>query len=423
MRWNVVLFILFFCFASLPALADIAAIHADALPQETAVLAALDDARQLEPYGAGYTPEWKYPIPKKEVADRLEKDLGLLTVALQNHPDNAELALLTGLVADYAYNLDVPDSHEKAVAAFETARKLAPSDIRAPWFHAHLLCQTVETKPGMEKFLSIEATHPLDQLPEAFWQDYMYCATVTSMPAHVLRAASYLDKLHAPQSNVRTLLVDTARKRFDAFDPNKKYDPRDVWQGANDGADTQFTSTMCGVHFSVPATWSVNRLALSNNSCVAYFSTGPYKAVTTSLRPSILLMIQQATAGETLQDHLRKFTKDGTFEPFTPSRCPSKSCLAEKGLQPGMYKVDGDGHGHILVFERDQPEFPGLIFESPLGAPQSNSDEGPKYYRPGQIRQRIPGKLFYLVLVDMAASIEDPAMKDFDLFLQDLTVE
>lgn len=333
------------------------------------------------------------------------------------------MALLAGLVASYAYNLEVPDSHEKAVTALETARKLAPGDIRAPWFHAHLLCQTVETKPGMEEFLAIEMAHPWDQLPESFWRDYMFCATVTSMPAHVLRAASYLDKLDAPQSNMRTFLVDTARKRFEAFDPNKKYDPRDVWQGANDGAVTQFTSTMCGAHFSVPGTWSVNRLDLRNNSCVAYFSTGPYKAVTTSLRPSILLMIQQAAAGETLEDYLRKFTKDGKFEPFTPSRCPSKTCLAEKGLQPGMYKVDGDGHGHLLVFERDQPAFPSLLFESPLGAPKADSGGGPTYYHPNQIQQRIPGKLFYLVLVDMAASIEDPAMKDFDLFIQGLTVE
>jgi hypothetical protein len=88
-----------------------------------------------------------------------------------------------------------------------------------------------------------------------------------------------------------------------------------------------------------------------------------------------------------------------------------------------MYKKDGDGRGRIVVFERDQPEFPGLIFEAPQQLPKSNGEEGAKFYRPGQIQQRIPGKLYYLVLLDTAASIEEPAMKDFDFFLENLTAE
>jgi hypothetical protein len=46
-----------------------------------------------------------------------------------------------------------------------------------------------------------------------------------------------------------------------------------------------------------------------------------------------------------------------------------------------------------------------------------------KYYRPSQTKQRIPGKLYYLILLDTAASIEEPAMIDFDFFLENLTVE
>jgi hypothetical protein len=76
-----------------------------------------------------------------------------------------------------------------------------------------------------------------------------------------------------------------------------------------------------------------------------------------------------------------------------------------------------------VVFERDQPKFPALIFESPRSLPKPDSGSGPKYYRPSQIQQRMPGKLYYLVLLDTAASIEEPALKDFDFFLQNLTVE
>ncbi|MGA8090015.1 MAG: hypothetical protein WCA10_22275 [Terracidiphilus sp.] len=410
-------------FSATPALADIAAIHADALPQETSVLAALDDARQLEPYASAWTNKWDYAIAKKNVADRLDKDLGFLGAALQKHPDNEELALLAGLVAHYAYNLDVPDSHEKAVAAFETARKLAPNDFRASWFHASLFCQTLETKPGAQEFLAIEAAHPWDQLPASFWGDYMACATITSMPAHVLRAPAYLDKLHVPMTQMQTFLVDTAQKRFDPYDPGKEYQPKDVWQAEKSGDDIQFTATLCGARLITPGNWSVNQMAFNNGSCVAWFYSGPYKAVTKDLRPSILLMVQRPPPGQSLDEYAKKFMHKGKFEQFVASRCPATTCLAMKGVQPGMYKGDGDGHGHILVFERDEPEFPGLLFESPWEPPQTDPNKGLQYFHPTQTQKRIPGRLFYVVILDLAASIETPSMKDYDLFLKNLTVE
>lgn len=421
-RFALVIAFLLLCFTR-AAFADIAAIHPDALPQEPAVLAALDDARQLEPYTSAWADKWDYPIAMKDASNRLEKDLGFLSAALQNHPDNVDLALLTGLVAHYAYNVDVPDSHEKAVAALEQARKLAPNDTRAQWFHADLLCQTSEIKRGADEFLAVENAHPWNELPAAFWGNYMYCATLTNMPAHVLRAASYLEKLHAPPSQMHAFLVETARKRFDAFDPKKDYQPKEVWQGVDTGDNTQFTSTLCGVRFLVPGKWSVNRMEANNGSCVAWFFSGPYSAVTRSLQPSVVLMVQRAQQGQTLDDYMKKFTQKGTFESFVPSRCPSTTCLAVKGVQPGMYKADGDGHGHLLAFERNQPEFPGILFESPSEPPKTDPAKGSQYFHPSQTQQRIPGRLFYLVMVDMASSIEAPAMKDYDEFLKDLAVE
>jgi hypothetical protein len=403
--------------------ADLAAIHADKLPQETVVLAALDDVKQLEPYCHVFTINWKFPIAKEDVATRLGKDLGFLTLALKNHPDNSELLLLTGLVARYAYNLDVEGSYDITLNVLEQAQKLAPSDVRAPWFRATLLCQTMTPKAGADEFLSIENSHVWDQLPAAFWNDYIECASVTNMPAHMLRAADHLEKMHVVDSEMRTFLANGARKRFDAFDPKKKYEPKDVWEGANPGESPDFTSTMCGVRLRAHGNWEVNQIGLGETGCIANFSTSPYKATTRDLYPSILLLVKQPEENEKLQDFSKRFTKKGTFESFVPDHCPAATCIAMKGVQPGMYKEDGDGHGRIVVFERDQPEFPGLIFETPREMPKSKGGEEVKYYSPNQIQQRIPGKLYYLVLLDTAASIEEPAMKDFDFFLANLTVE
>jgi hypothetical protein len=403
--------------------ADIGAINASALPQESAVLAALDDAKQLEPYTSSWSPNWQYPIPKDQAAARLSKDLGFLNLAAKNHPDNAELLLLTGLVASYAYNVDVSGSNDTVASTLAQAQKLAPSDFRAPWFTATFQCETNALASGANGFLSIESSHPWNQLPVAFWEDYMRCAMVANMPAHTLRAASYTQNLNAPASAWRTSIVDLANKRFDPYDPTKTYATADVWQGAAVGSDTMLTSTTCGVRMHAQNTWAVNQMGLSDGSCVAYFGTGPYQAVTTSLHPSILVLVQQATANETLQDFAKKFETNGTFQPDPTLKCPAPDCIALNALQPGMYKADGDGHGRVLVFERDQPEFPGLIFESPQAPPVSQSGSAPVAYTPSQTQERIPGKLFYLVLLDTASSIEGPALKDYEFFLRNLTAE
>jgi len=409
---------------SVPQLrADVAAIHANALPQETAVLAALDDAKQLEPYSQSWTMNWDYPVAKDEVAARLSKDLGFLTLAAKSHPDNAELLLLTGLVARYAYNLDINGSYDAAMSALDQAQKLTPSDFRAPWFRATLQCQTTQPKPGADEFLSIETSHAWNQLPVAFWDDYIECVSLTSMPAHALRAASYIEEMHAPVSARRAALIDSARKRFDPYDPNKNYEPKDVWQAENVGDDTIFTSTLCGVRLRVHGNWQINRLDFTNASCVALFTSGPYQATTRTMRPSVMLLVQQPKEGETLEAYAKKLQTNGSYEPFTPARCPAPPCIAIKGVQPGVYKSDGDGRPELVFLERDQPEFPGLIFESPLELPKGDGSAGAHFYHPSQIQQRIPGKLYYVVSLDTASSIEAPAVKDYEFFLENLTVE
>jgi hypothetical protein len=404
--------------------ADVAAIHADRLPQETAVLAALDDVQQLEPYCHSWTNNWQFPVAKDEVAIRLGKDLGFLTIALKNHPDNVELLLLTGLAARYAYNLDVSGSHEAAISALGQAQKLTPSDVRAPWFHATLLCQTNQSKTGAEEFLSIEGSHVWDQLPAAFWDDYMQCPMIAGLSAHVLRAADHLAKLNASSSEIRSVLTEAARKRYDPFDPNKEYEPKDVWQGVKNGDESEFTSTTCGVRLRAHSDWTIGRLAVSKGSCIAIFSTGHYQGTVHNLRPSVVLLVQQPKENETLLEFSKKYLKGSDFKPFTPARCPATECMAISGEQPEMYGEDGGGHGRLVFFQRDQPDFPGLVFEGPQELPKADGKVATTfYYHPGQIQQRIPGKLYYVVLLDTAASIEEPAMKDFDFFLENLNVE
>jgi hypothetical protein len=134
-------------------------------------------------------------------------------------------------------------------------------------------------------------------------------------------------------------------------------------------------------------------------------------------------MVKQPEKDETLQAFSQRFMTKGTFEPVDAPCCPADKCISMRGVQPGMYKGDGDGHGHLVFFERNQPEFPGLIFETPVDIPKPEQQGKVQVFRPTQEQERIPGELYYLVLLDTAASIEGSAMKDYAFFLQHLTVE
>jgi hypothetical protein len=423
---TVLLLASFLSFAAPYVLADVAAIHSDKLPQETAILAALDDVRQLEPFCLYWTAPalWQFDIPRQQVADRLSKDIGFLVSAAKVHPDNAELALLAGLVANYAHNLEVQNAYDTATGMLETAAKLAPGDLRAGWLQSTLHCQSTEIEEGAKGFLALEAAGARDRLPPAFWDDYMECALLSGMPEHVLRAASYLEKGNVRKSNRGKTYIEIARQRIEPFDPNKDYDPSAVWLGPEPAGNLEvLTGESFGARIKVHADWEKEGFQLKGDKGTSLFCPGPYAATKGTLRPCILLLVKQGKPGQTLEEFAASFGRDGTFVPYTPVRCPAEKCIAEKGIQPEMYHENGDGHGRIIFFEREQPEFPGLIFESPSSLPHQEGKTGPETFSFAPAQQRMPGKLFYLVLLDTAASIEEPAMKDFDFFLENLTVE
>lgn len=416
---------LFLCLVSLvpPAFAGVAAIHVNALPQETTVLAAFDDAQRFEPYVSSWNSDWQFPVAREEVVTRLSADLGFLSLAVKSHPQNEDLLLLTALVAHYAYNVDVNGSFDTAMRVLSEAQTASPTDLRPSWFRASLVCQSGQPAPGFQEFLSIESAHSWDRLPVAFWDDYLQCAMINGMPAHALRAAGYLDKLHAPSSRERAYLVQTARSLFAPFDPARRYPPQDAWSGSKLGADVTFTSTTCGLQIRAHGDWIVNDLALNKGACLAYFATGPYKAAAGRMEPSILVVARRPPENETLEQFAQSFATKGTFRPFTPSRCPASTCIGLTGVRPGLYGKQGDGQEQIVVFERDEPQFPGLIFESPVAAPSASAGDGAAVLKADQIPERIPGKIYYLVALDTSSSIEEPAVKDFGFLLANLTVE
>lgn len=405
------------------AIAGLKDIHPEKLPQDEAVHKAYTDALTVEGMVHSWSEKWSYGTPKKDVVSRLKASLDALQKANSANPGNEELLLLMGLVASYAYNVDIEGSHELAVDSLEEARKLAPGDYRPQWFLGSHQCQTVDlTKEGMDNLLSVERLLSWEQLPPDFWDDYIPCATVTNMPAHGLRAGDHLKMLHAPPSDYRDTLMEAARGRLKMPDPTATYSKENAWSVKTVDSRSVFTSFVCGFSFSSPGEWRVARLAVQEGQCVVQLETGPYKNGASDVVPNILVIVRQAKTGESLDDFKKVFMRTGPFKQASVHNCPSQECQTSEAVKPGLYGSNGDGHAILTVFERRAPAFPGLALEEPTALP--SPEEGKTtHLHPNERLNRFEGTLYYLVLLDTASSVLGKAEDDFEDFLKRFQAE
>lgn len=407
--------------AASPASADLKAIHKDRLPNDRPVLQAYANALSVENLVKDWSPTWRYRTPKNKVASLLESSLASLQKALRTAPRNEELLLLTGLVAHYAYNVDVKGSYRIAVSALEEAHKLSPGDFRPEWFLGIHQCESNELKHGMDNLLGIENRFPWRKLPIGFWDDYIDCATIASMPAHVLRAVSHLKALHAPPSADVDFSAKLARNRFKPTVPTAEYPASKVWTAEKSGLALRLTNTMFGFAFSVPLAWKVGVASAAKGACSARIQTGPDAGKVSSVFPEIFVLSRQAKPGETLLDFLKQVSPPVKLTRIRLAGCSAPQCLAYKGSTPQWYKPEGGGVTILEVLKAKAPEFPGLLFESPEAPPSGGTQL--KYYRPNTQLHRLPGTLYYLVLLDTARSVLTKAENDYESFLKRMQVE
>lgn len=405
-----------------PALASLKNIHLDKLPQDESVQKAYAEAADAEQYAYAWSNTWEYDLPKDKVASSLKDSLDRLQRAAVTAPDNPELLLLTGLVAHYAYNLDVPGAEAVAVSSLQNAHKLAPDDYRPQWFLGNQQCQGNKVRDGMGEFLAVENRSAWDHLPQEFWDDYVFCASVANMPAHALRAGDHLQKLHAPRSETRDFLLQTAKKRFKPADLEADYSAKEAWEADGENARPVFKSTLCGFSFSPPADWKLRRLEVQKGLCVAQMGTGPHRGKAGDVTPSITVLAMPAPPGETLADFMQRFMKYPSPQTVHDSYCPAIECLAYEASVPGAYGAKGNGHPIMTAFKRDAPEYPGLIFEEPY-LPEVPKDGRAVFYHPQERLYRMEGALYYLVMLDTADSVLDDARQDYEVFLKSMQVE
>jgi hypothetical protein len=412
-----------------PALSQIRQIDPSKIPQNSSIQAAYNDLLPIDQYARSYEATWHFPISKGDVVSRFEMDLRVLQNAQLLNPDNEELRVLTGLAAHLAYNLDIEDAYDPP---FKLLQPLATDDFRAAWFLGIHQCQSNNPVGGMQRLLSVEASTP--NLPGAFWLDYANCASVANMPVHAIRAYDLARKA-GDGTTVDEQMEKTVRDRLVPSSITSVYPIKQSWSQFRIVGGTRYTSNICGQAFSAKPHLHLSISDVTHGTCPITIDTEPYPSRYGPSSASLLLLTQVARPGESLDAFANRIlesfsqgkVKKRDYSNQTGAAgiiCPVRHCLTYESVTDKLYKNEGGAHLLAVFFQSDQPEYPGLIFETPQPLPKnSQTSHQPAFFPTDEIMQRYSGTLYTFITLDSNQDIYPRARADFDELFKSLVID
>lgn len=419
--------LVFLCATS--AFAQISQIDRTKLPQNKQVQQAYTDLLPIDQYARTTTTNWRFPVPKEQVAESFQAAMNTLERQQEIAPDNRELQIFAGLVAHLAYNLEIEEGDGLALDLLEAR---ANDDLRASWFLGIHQCQSNAPIAGMQRLLQIETSNT--PVPRAFWEDYATCATITNMPIHAVRAYDKAQKdTNGPPVDEK--LEQIARRKIKPSDLSTTYPSRQAWYQEKTPGHIRVTSTLCGESFSIRQTFHLNIHDVAYGTCLISIDTDQYPSRYGPSSASMLIGTQVAKPTETLDAFAHRIlagfsqgmVKDPSHAnqtPLTGVQCPVATCLTFEVISDNLYKTEGGAHLLAVFFQSDMPAIPGLLFETPQQIPKvPNFQLQPGLFRPEDVIQRFDGTLYTFVTLDANQDIYTRSRTDFADLLKSFVVD
>ena len=280
----------------------------------------------LEPYVKHWEPKSPKDAPRRDSRVKtLAKAIDQLKSADHSNPDQEELVLLLGMVAQYGHNVDIDGAAQLGIDSYKRAHTIAPSDIRPDWFLGIHQCEYGDLVGGMTKLLATEQQAKKGSLPATFWDDYLTCATVSNMPFHALHAIQQIRASGVVLSHRQSVIEETNNRLFIQSIQDKEYDSKQVWSvEQNDKSQFVFTSEICGLRFRAAPTWGLKQFPVKNSQCAILIQVGPHDTPGGPMYPNILLIARPAKRGETIEEFSQTLQGDNTFRSAEPRAAQRK---------------------------------------------------------------------------------------------------
>ena len=361
-----------------------------------------------------WSPNWVYAIPKESVVGELKSCLAAYG-PLQS--DLFETDLLLGEIAHYLYNLSEQAYYDTAENYYKKAIGLNDQDCRGYWFLGYHYATSDEIAKGISSFRKAEKLANASTGRD-FWQEYAFAAQIGSMPAHARYA---IDKFHQMGGNTTLAHIIDSNLRVNTLpsDPDLSYNKRMIWEARKQSASTVFMSRALGIRFE---TDSSSRLTIQDYgkrmsavSIEAGMATGPQG---NRIGYSYAVVMKVPQDGEKLDDFVTMFTKGGGEKDASFAlKGSSFSGLSYTYKTKVMYADRGGARIRYIFIERAEPAYPGLALED-AGKELDGQEPGKmQFYKMGNMRGRMPGRIFYLFMLDTCEDIYAPSWAAFERFL------
>ena len=401
--------ILFFLTLSISrGVANVDYIDISKISSDKKLVAAFDFVKDNKHYYDHWTMEWDYDKPKDDLKNQLReyyKDFSALT------KKSAETYLFLGDIAHYLYNMDDGDYFNRAVNNYNEAIKNAPKDFRAYWFFAYHYALANEPVFAIDNFKKAEKLLPAKQ-PADFWNDYAFATALTNMPSHCIYAMDKVKSILGKEGSFQQQLGEAIYKRIVPVDKKQDYDKQDIWTAKNQDEKFTFTSRPLGIKISIDTIWELSIYDYQKNQAAFIIEPTTLKNKNgEKIGYTIAIIMKTVDDNDKLDDFVNLFVSRYTNKKKINFSNKYDKMVAYEIIDKTMYQNMGGGHLYMIGIERNDPEFPGLLLETPTVIPK-NTDEI-NYYRASDSKDRFKGKIFYLIMLD---TCEDIYQQSFSIF-------
>lgn len=383
------------------------------------------DIAKLEPMVEKRTPTWNYNVPKEVIEKKLIAYYQELDNYTSKYPDNLELALFKGLVAHYAYNLDLKEYNQLAINSFQQAAAIDPTDYRANWYWGVHLVESNDIKEGMRKLLSVNNNEPNPKkLPFTYWEDFAYCSLIASMPSHVLLGIEQAKQTKTKKSKeILDTLTQYATAQLKEPPRDTPLEPEQIWTGFQDTDILKYRNRMFGFSLQIPESWLTRTTGYQNNSAAIFIKPPTKNGLTGSVSSTILCLAHQAQPGESITDFTSKILDPRYYFEEVQSNLDWDGVKAFQGKADELYPNEGGAYNYLIAFSRNKPKQTGILLEFPVVIDKSDTETGVSYYQSQAEYTRLPGEIYYLMVLDTTESVFQESKEEFDLILRNLIVE
>lgn len=393
------------------------------LPAE--LVPSFDSLTNLEPYVEQFRTDWPFQVPKSEATRQIREIYDKASALSREHPTE-ELHLFLGLVCHFGHNLDITGYEQKAEEHLNRAMTLARDDFRPLWFLGMHYAKAGQGVKGMEQLLKAEERFHPSNVP--FWEDYAFAAYITAMPKHSLFALSKIKDLTGGVNKLDEVVGVKLRTVLRTPDRADHLDPQKLWDSTARGEIATVASYPFGYKITLPAGFTQNVGFRPYDGKVASLKirlTAREGATGQKFIPNMFIHTFVVDDDERLVPFMQRFMKSiETWEGADFNLNLREVSYIGRSDKAEVYRSEGGGRVVLIAFGRTAPVVSGFLLEEPYDFPkESQTKEGPTWYRYEGRTERFREKIFYQIWLEAPDSVFGKTLEEFKGILRTLVVE